>query len=254
MTAQEFSSSFDTLLDSYAHQATFGKDASEADLRFDEYEKSVFLTKAQEEVALALYNGRNSSLEGFEETEELRRYLSNLICEAELDPVESSNGKPIGLNSKSKFFTLPDGTAPESEEGEEPITTLPAVWFITYEAVIISDGKCENTTSMEVVPVRQDEYHRIKNNPFRGANSHRSLRLDLSEGMVEIISEYTVTKYYIRYLRKLNPIIVAPLDDQSIDGISTVTECELPDYLHQRILERAVNLAIQRGKINNENK
>ena len=243
MTTQEFSSSFDTLLDSYAHQAIFGKDASEADLRFDEYEKSVFLTKAQEEVALALYNGRNSSLEGFEETEELRRYLSNLICEAELDPIESSNGKPIGLNSKSKFFTLPDGTG-----------TLPAVWFITYEAATVSDGKCENTTSMEVVPVKQDEYHRIKKNPFRGANSRRSLRMDLSEGMVEIISEYTVTKYYIRYLRKLNPIIVATLDDQSIDGINIVTECELPDYLHQRILERAVNLAIQRGKINNENK
>ena len=243
MTREDFSNSFDTQLNSYAHTASFGDDTSKVDIRLDEYEKSLFLTKAQEELVLSLYNGRNSSLQGFEETEELRRYLSNLIEEKEINPIETSDGKPLGMESSSKFFTLPED-----------------LWFITYESVIISDGKCENTTSMEVVPVRQDEYHRLKKNPFRGANDRRSLRLDLGDDNVEIVSKYTVTKYYIRYLRKVKPIILVNLSDGlEIQGESTASDCELHESLHERILEMAVMMALQSkgynvSKNNNENR
>lgn len=243
MTREDFSNSFDTQLNSYAHTASFGDDTFKGDIRLDEYEKSLFLTKAQEELVLSLYNGRNSSLQGFEETEELRRYLSNLIEEKKISPIETSDGKPLGMESSSKFFTLPED-----------------LWFITYESVIISDGKCENTTSMEVVPVRQDEYHRLKKNPFRGANDRRSLRLDLGDNNVEIVSKYKVTKYYIRYLRKVKPIILVNLSDGlEIQGESTATDCELHESLHERILEMAVMMALQSkgynvSKNNNENK
>lgn len=243
MTREDFSNSFDTQLNSYAHTASFGDDTFKGDIRLDEYEKSLFLTKAQEELVLSLYNGRNSSLQGFEETEELRRYLSNLIEEKKISPIETSDGKPLGMESSSKFFTLPED-----------------LWFITYESVIISDGKCENTTSMEVVPVRQDEYHRLKKNPFRGANDRRSLRLDLGDNNVEIVSKYKVTKYYIRYLRKVKPIILVNLSDGlEIQGESTATDCELHESLHERILEMAVMMALQSkgynvSKNNNENR
>lgn len=243
MTREDFSNSFDTQLNSYAHTASFGDDTFKGDIRLDEYEKSLFLTKAQEELVLSLYNGRNSSLQGFEETEELRRYLSNLIEEKKISPIETSDGKPLGMESSSKFFTLPED-----------------LWFITYESVIISDGKCENTTSMEVVPVRQDEYHRLKKNPFRGANDRRSLRLDLGDDNVEIVSKYKVTKYYIRYLRKVKPIILVNLSDGlEIQGESTATDCELHESLHERILEMAVMMALQSkgynvSKNNNENR
>ena len=238
MTREDFSNSFDTQLNSYAHTASFGDDTFKGDIRLDEYEKSLFLTKAQEELVLSLYNGRNSSLQGFEETEELRRYLSNLIEEKEISPIETSDGKPLGMESSSKFFTLPED-----------------LWFITYESVIISDGKCENTTSMEVVPVRQNEYHRLKKNPFRGANDRRSLRLDLGDNNVEIVSKYKVTKYYIRYLRKVKPIILVNLSDGlEIQGESTATDCELHESLHERILEMAVMMALQSKGYNSNNK
>ena len=238
MTREDFSNSFDTQLNSYAHTASFGDDTSKVDIRLNEYEKSLYLTKAQEELVLSLYNGRNSSLQGFEETEELRRYLSNLIEEKEINPIETSDGKPLGMESSSKFFTLPED-----------------LWFITYESVIISDGKCENTTSMEVVPVRQDEYHRLKKNPFRGANDRRSLRLDLGDDNVEIVSKYTVTKYYIRYLRKVKPIILVNLSDGlEIQGESTASDCELHESLHERILEMAVMMALQSKGYNSNNK
>jgi hypothetical protein len=120
--------------------------------------------------------------------------------------------------------------------------------------VDITDGKCEGHTSLEVIPVRQDEYHRIKKNPFRGANGRRALRLDLSDGVIEIVSKYAVSQYYLRYLRKIKPIILTDLgSENSIRGISSATECELPESLHQMILERAVAAALQSRGYNTRN-
>jgi len=79
MTIQDFSDGFDTLVNSYNRRQNFGEQDS---LSFDEYEKSQFLTKAQEELVIAWYSGRNSYGEGFESTEEARRYLSTLVREA----------------------------------------------------------------------------------------------------------------------------------------------------------------------------
>jgi hypothetical protein len=60
------------------------------------------------------------------------------------------------------------------------------------------------------------------------------------------VAKFNVTAYYLRYLRKLRPIVLVNLgDEQSIEGISTVSECELPEMIHQRILDRAVMLALQ---------
>ena len=229
MTREDFSNYFDTQLNSYAQTALYGNDVSKADLRVDEYEKSLFLTRAQEEVVLSLYSGKNPYNESFESTEEMRRYLAPLIEEVKLPPITNSSGIPIGMGSSSTFFTLPKD-----------------LWFITYESVEISDAKCESISTLDVYPVRQDEYHKIKRNPFRGANYRRALRLDLSEGNIEIICKYAITDYYVRYLHKLNPIILTDLSDGlEIDGKSEAMNCELPDILHQRILDRAVVLALQ---------
>lgn len=241
MNRINFSEGFDTLVSSFSRTAAFGEDSSKVDLRFDEFEKSQFLTKAQEEYVLSLYTGKNPYDESFESTEELRRYLAPLIKEAKLYPITTTSGKPLGIDSNSKFFTLPTD-----------------LWFITYESVLLGEGKCENHTTQDVYPVTQDEYHRIKKNPFRGANLRRALRLDLSDNNVEIVSKYEITEYYIRYLKKLKPIILVDLtsENQDIQGVSLPSECELHESLHQKILEFAVRMALQsKGySINNENK
>jgi hypothetical protein len=229
MTNEDFSNGFDTLLNSYSTVAEFGSDTSSRDIRLDEYEKSQFLTMAQDGVITDLYNGRNPLGESFEETEQLRRYLSNLVREDSLEPIENSSGTPIGISSSSTFFSLPTD-----------------LMYITYEAVKLSSGKCDGLTNIEVVPVRQDEYHRIKKNPFRGPTDRRALRLDLADGVVEIVCKYPVASYYLRYLVKAAPIILIDLPDgQTINEESLASECELPEVLHQRILERAVLMALQ---------
>ena len=229
MRLEDFSNNFDTLLNSYAVAAGFGSTDNPSSIELDEYEKSQFLTKAQEEVVLSLYNGKNPYRESFEQTEELRRYLAPLVKEAELSPIATSNGMPLGVDSKSKFFTLPED-----------------LWFITYESVKLDDAKCDEMSNQDVYPVRQDEYHKIKKNPFRGANDRRALRLDLSEGNIEIVSKHNVTKYYLRYLRKVKPILLISLaDGMTLEGYDTPQECELHESLHQRILELAVTMALQ---------
>lgn len=229
MTVEEFSNSFDTMLNSYALTPNFGEETSKQTIALDEYEKSVFLTKAQEEIVLGLYNGKNPYGDIFEGTEELRRYLSDLTAEKFLKPITNSSGTPLGLESKSKFFTLPED-----------------LWFITMESVVVDNGKCDAETIMKVYPVKQDEYQVIRDNPFRGANDRRALRLDLSEGNVEIICKYLVSVYYIRYIKKVSPIILIDLSDGlSIEGQSKAKDCILHEALHQKILDRAVQLALQ---------
>lgn len=233
MTLEEFSDKFDVLVNSYGVRSIAG------DITFDEYEKSVFLTKAQEAIVLSLYNGKNPYGESFESVEENRRYLANLVASAQLLPIINSYGTPIGVSSNSSFFTLPS-----------------QLWFITYEAVTVDNGKCGNGT-LRVYPVKQDEYQAIKDNPFRGANDRRALRLDLSEGNVEIVCKYNVTTYNIRYVKKVPPIILVDLPDGlKISEESSASKCILHEALHQRILDMAVQMAVQsKGySTTNENK
>lgn len=224
MDINDFSSRFDTLLNSYALPNNFGTTASPTEL--DEYEKSVLLTTAQNEIVIGLYNGtlKGESLEG---TEELRRNLDALI---ETDnPTEVA--KDPKIDSRAQFFKLKDN-----------------VWFITYESAdLVKGAYCKGNPTIEVIPVKQDEWHRIKNNPFRQPNKRKAIRLDSGDKIVEIISVYPIKNYTVRYLRKPNPIILTDLDDGlKIDGISTKTECELSTSLHEKILDVAVQLARQR--------
>ena len=58
-----------------------------------------------------------------------------------------------------------------------------------------------------------------------------------------------VSDYRIRYIRRPRPIILTNLslehqESLEIDGISSVTECELNPIVHMDILNKAVELAL----------
>ena len=225
MTTKEFSDAFDTLINSYGTRINFG-DAAPSALAFDEYEKSLFLTQAQEQIVTELYTGRNNKSSSFEETEELRSNLKGLIKTVTLS--ESSN-EFKGISKYSKFFNLPDD-----------------ILFITYESAVLSDDNagCKNGSEISVVPVTQDEFNRTMNNPFRWASERRALRLDNGLNVAEVVTKYNIKDYTIRYLSKPTPIVLTNLGEVSIDGTSKITECKLNSAMHRYILERAVALAI----------
>ena len=232
MTVEEFSNEFEVLIQSYSKQLQGGETD---DLSFTEYEKSTFLTKAQEELVIEFYNGNNPNRDSFEKTEEIRRYLSSLVISFE----GKRTASPIqGLTATSQFFSMPAD-----------------LWFITYEsATLKSTDKCINGLIVPVIPIRQDEFNRLKNNPFRGASKSRVLRLDVSGNLVELISKYDIDKYLIRYLAKPNPIIIEDLPQSlSINNINKKTECSLNPALHRLILDRAVRMALISKSVNINN-
>lgn len=85
MTTQNFSNTFDTLLASYNTQAQFGEEASKTEITLDEYEKSIFLTQAQD-IILKSYFDRslNNQGQGFDDSTRRQIDFSSLIKIAEL--------------------------------------------------------------------------------------------------------------------------------------------------------------------------
>lgn len=233
MTTKEFSDNFTVLLNS--HSEVLGNNSFT--IALDEYEKSVFLTNAQEEIVLSLYRGTDYPKGSFEETEEIRRYLSSLL---KTDVLEQSGDSNIKVSEHSTFYQLPSD-----------------VWFITYESAKLEDESlkpCKNGITVEVVPITQDSYHRVRNNPFKGANNNRVLRLDYNSDTVELISKYQISEYLIKYLVRPTPIVLINLPEElSVNGIREETQCVLHPTLHKTILERAVVMAIaSKGIINNK--
>lgn len=229
MTTEEFSNEFDVLIDSYSRFKKFDDKEQFDSIEFNEYEKSVFLTRAQEELVKAYYNGGGSAY-SFEFNEETRRYLSSLVKTVELTNLAENL---IGLSDYSRFYQLPDDC-----------------WFITYEAVKIKNAGCMTGKRIVVYPTTQDAYTRIYANPFRTANNRRALRLDIEDNKVEIISTYDVDKYLLRYLAQPKPIILEDLPETlSINDVQERTECELSPVVHKLILQAAVQMALQSKSI-----
>lgn len=230
MDTQNFSSQFDVLVNSmYMNSPQY---ASEIPLSFNEYEKSVFLTKAQRDFILDVYS-RGS----FESSEEMTEYIDVLIEQVSLTPVENTDK----LGNDSYMFQLPGD-----------------LWFITYEQAVIKDaslmcGESDERT-IDVFPVTQDHFYRTKESPFRGSNERRVLRLRIQD-FSELKSRYPVVSYLLRYVRNPRPIILAELPtDLDIEGLTAVTECELNPSVHMEILDRAVRMALStRGIQLNDN-
>lgn len=216
MTTQEFSSEFDILYNNIMSNSAPG---------LDEYEKSVLLTQAQEQLILDIYSG--TSMDSFESTEEMKEYLDVLVQQ---DNLTVSTEDIKGLSPSSKFYNKPED-----------------LWFITYETAILKDASnscLKNGKTSLVIPVTQDEYYHLMENPFRRPNMDRVFRL-LKDNKIELISSYPIDSYTIRYIRKPNPIILTDLTEYNtkIDGESDVKNCELSPAIHRVILVKAVQLA-----------
>lgn len=219
MNVQEFSNTFDTLLQPYITKDVNG---NQNNLAFDEYEKSVFLTKAQEQIVLELY-------QELEQSEEVRKYLSNLIKTINFAPIGKQDETLINNTFKSYKVELID-----------------IILFMIYEQCTLSDeNNCINGRIVSVVPTIHDDLDKVLKNPFKSPNNRKVIRLDFNN-KIELISKYNISNYKVRFLKKPNPIILVKLEDNlSIDNNTEVSSGETNPILHERIVQRAVQLAVQ---------
>jgi hypothetical protein len=222
MTTEEFSNEFDILYDSIASLGA-------PDL--DQYEKSVFLTKAQLELVKE-YNGPiNKYQRGFEGSDKRRADLRELVVDYSIVPV--LNSKQLG--GISHTAVLPDN-----------------LFLIKYEQAGYTNPPCEDVLTMAIIPVKYDEYAEAMGNPFRKPDFQNGFRLDIESKngvkTVELITDRVITSYRIRYVKYPTPIVLTDLgeisDDLSVDGVKVKTACLLDAELHREILDRAVELAM----------
>lgn len=225
MDVQELSSLFDTLLQPYITKDVLGEQNT---LAFDEYEKSIFLTKAQEQIVLELY-------QELEQSEEDRKYLSNLIKTGNYVPVGEQDENLINNNFKSYKVEIED-----------------SILFMIYEQCTLSDeNNCINNKIVSVVPTIHDDLDKVLKNPFKSPNNRKVIRLDF-DNKIELISKYNISNYKVRYLKRPNPIILVTLEDLNIDKKQEVSNGETNPILHERIVQRAVQLAVQ-SKVKSNN-
>lgn len=201
-TSEEWSVNFDILYNNISSNQAPG---------LTEYEKSVFLTQAQEAVILDLYKG--TSGDAFETTEEVTRYLSSLVKTHKFDNVNNASNTVAG-NKQYNIST----------------SALNDLWFITYQAGSITVD--DNTRDVIVVPSRQDSLYKDLNNPFKGPNKNKVLEIS-EEGNIILYSKYPINAFYIKYLKRPN----------NIDLESVSFNVEIPESLHNQVLYKAVQLA-----------
>ena len=222
MTNQEFSNQFDVLYNNVMSNQAPG---------LDEYEKSVFLTKAQNEIVLSYFNPKgNKYTEGFDGNERRQIDFSMLTRVASETTFGTANYDPRTAGVKS--VAMPEDV----------------LVFVNESLTVTRDT---NTVYLSVVPISYTEYSRQMSKPFKRPTHYQAWRLinstDTPAGECDLIAgpNDTITKYTARYIKRPNPIVLVNLDGEgvSIGGVDEETPCELDPILHEDILQRAVELA-----------
>ena len=224
MTTQEFSNEFDVLYNNIMSNQAPG---------LDEYEKSVFLTKAQLEILKNYFNPKGNKYgQGFDENPKRQVDFSTLITVAKPSQY-TPDGSYVKFDDRSQLYKMP----------QDILLMLNETGINTVDGV---------KRLISIIPMNYEEYARLMSKPWKQPLKNQGWRLFQSTGGVDFISEVVIkynsslTDYKIRYVKRPKPIILANLADEysnvSIEGINTITECELDPILHPEILQRAVEL------------
>lgn len=225
MTTQEFSSEFDILYNNIMSNAAPG---------LDEYEKSVFLTKAQEEILKNYFNPKgNKYQEGFDDNEKRQIDFSSLVTVITIPSY--SDSQYIKIDDRSLLFLMPND-----------------MLFALNEVCEITENNINRLVN--VVPISFIEYSRLISKPYKRPLKNQCWRLISSSSEKDRVFELILPfgsivpgSYRIRYISRPAPIILVDLSTEypglSINGVTSVTECELDPSIHYEILQRAVELA-----------
>jgi len=264
MTTTEFYNEFLVHYDRVANDSAPGLNA---------YEISVLLSEAQRRIVKSNYQGKSNKLrKGFEQTEKRRKDLSELIM-ASISltgaSLTSLSSNQYGAHQDAFFYDLPTN-----------------FWLAIEESLLTNVLRCDVTqpergsdpdlpiigdvyggmtyTRISALPKTHDEYNSNIDNPFvkpgdpnedgRDAEAWRidfSRETSITAKRHEIVTsgDYDILQYYVRYIAKLTPIIVADLTGSyTIDGLAVQTECVLDSEIHPEIIQEAVSIALETVK------
>ena len=201
----------------------------------NEYEKSVFLTKGQEEILKNYFNPKgNKYQEGVSDSPKRIVDFSPLIIVSKISGATATDA----FFKNTKIYTKPNNIF------------LP----LSFK---LRDNK---SNELIVIPIKDEEIQRLSSKPYKEPfkgygylvdNSTTTKNYEIIVGKSEINKDYSL---YMRYVKYPSPIILVDLscietefglesNTLSINGIRAATECKLNPEIHKEILDRAVNLA-----------
>lgn len=220
MSVEEMDNMFDVLYNNITSNQAPGLNA---------YEKSVFLTKGQDEILKNYFNPKskgNTTQDGFDGNAKRQVDFSMLTS----------------VETKSSDFENP---LFDTRENTKSVDLPSKLMFAINEVVEVTRNS--KPVILQVIPIKFDEYSRLMCKPYKRPLKYQAWRLTnnntSNKADIVIGPSDTLTKYTIRYVRRPNPIIVSDLDGLTIENKSTAIECELDPILHEEILQRAVELA-----------
>lgn len=220
MTLSEFSNEFDVLYNNIRSNQGPG---------LDEYEKSVFLTKAQSELIKNYFNPKgNKYQEGFDGSQKRQIDFSNLIETFSVTP---------SLPSPDSFFG--------NIEGAVQVNWPTNMFLPINEVVDVTPRLSTVDKRLQVIPIKFDEYTRLASKPYKQPLKNQAWRIINGEDNINLIIGHLneAKKYHLRYIRHPKPIILENLIGVTIQKIDKATPCELDIEIHHEILQRAVELA-----------
>ncbi len=220
MSEEEMDNMFDVLYNNITSNQAPGLNA---------YEKSVFLTKGQDEILKNYFNPKskgNTTQDGFD---------GNAKRQVDFSMLTSVETKSSGF--ESPLF--------DTRENTKSVGLPSKLMFAINEVAEVTRNNKQ--VILQIIPIKFDEYSRLMCKPYKRPLKYQAWRLTnnniSNKADIVIGPSDTLTKYTIRYIRRPNPIIVSDLDGLTIEGKSTASKCELDPILHEEILQRAVELA-----------
>ena len=230
MTNKELSLEFDILFNNIMSGIAPG---------INDYEKSVFLTKGQEEIIKNYLNPLgNKYAEGLDDSKKRFTDFSALIKTEEISTFIILD---VSIDRRAVTFALPTDA------------------FVLLNEVLQGTDKESNTRDFQIIPISYLEYTRLMSRPYKEPLKGQAWKIT-TEGSIESYStiipnsSITSSKYIVRYIKRPNPIILRNLSEiefeeglkanfLSINNSRLKTECELNPEIHREILDRAVELA-----------
>lgn len=222
MKVEEFSNNFDVLYNSITSNQAPG---------LDEYEKSVFLTKAQYEILSSYFDPRKNKVqEGYDGSQRRQIDFSKVTVAKTYNDASVFSNPLYDPRDNSKSFKMPSD-----------------IMMMLNERLKVTRNN--RTLFLTVIPLQYSEYDRLMSKPYKRPVKNQAWRVfnydekNINTADLVVGPGDTITEYAFRYVKRPKPIIIANLDGLEIEGYSDVTECELDSILHYEILQRAVELA-----------
>lgn len=257
MTKEEMSNEFDILYNQVNSNQAPG---------VDEYEKTVFLTKAQDDIIKMFFDPRgNKFQEGFDGSQKRQYDFSTIITHDTLKKIQGNTYDPRAIP-----FQFPED------------------FFLSINESIVEGGDDREDIVYQIIPISYYDYSRLMQKPYQyppkrsvwrlitnnisssgrtnstPQNNNTPIDPDVDGTICEIIGKFVNPaniQYRMRYVKKPLPIL---LEDFSASGLSINghtgnpnsssssydpdadaeggISCKLPIGVHHDIVQRAVEL------------